>query len=163
MSDHNNETALTIPEQRALSPTQLSITERIRQALTDLRTAERELQEYLAEWAPVFEHRDALQEEVELCKQALLEVLTEANLDLIEDDQATVTVVRADRGTYDVERLPKTPEVLEACQLTIDKRAVERLIRRGVITQAQAEAAWVSKPVKPYLKITPMRHDGGAS
>ena len=140
--------------------TELSITERIRQALADLRTAERELLEYRAEFAPVFEHHDALQEEVELCKQALLEVLTEANLDLIEDDQATVTVVRADRGTYDVDRLPKTPEVLEACTLTIDKRAVDRLVRRGVITAEQAEAAWVSKPAKPYLKITPMKVEG---
>ena len=143
--------------------TELSITKRIRQALEDLRTAERELQEYLAEWAPVFEHRDALQEEVELCKAALLEVLTEANLDLIEDDEATVTVVRADRGTYDVERLPKTPEVLEACQLTIDKRAVERLIRRGVITREQAEAAWEAKPARPYLRITPVPQNGGAA
>lgn len=143
--------------------TELSITERIRQALADLRTAERELLEYLAEWAPVFEHHDALREEVELCKQALLEVLTEANLDLIEDDEATVTVVRSDRGTYDVDRLPKTPEVLEACQLTIDKRAVERLIRRGVITAEQAKAAYDPKPARPYLRITPVRHDGSAA
>lgn len=140
--------------------TELSITERIQQALADLRTAERELLEYRAEFAPVFEHHDALHEEVELCKRALLEVLTEANLDLIEDDQATVTVVRADRGAYDVDRLPKTPEVLEACQLTIDKRAVERLIRRGVITPEQAEAAYVPKPSKPYLRITPLKVEG---
>jgi len=143
--------------------TELSITERIRQALEDLRTAERELQEYLAEWAPVFEHRDALQEEVELCKRALLELLTAHDRDYVEDDQMSVTVVRADRGSYDVDRLPKTPEVLEVCTLTIDKRAVERLIRRGVITREQAEAAWVSKPAKPYLKVTPVPQNGGVA
>lgn len=143
--------------------TELSITERIRQALEDLRTAERELQEYLAEWAPVFEHRDALHEEVELCRQALLELLTGHGLDYVEDDHAAVTVVRTDRGAYNVDKLPKTAEVLDACTLTIDKRAVERLVKRGVITREQAEAAWEAKPARPYLRVTPVPQNGGAA
>lgn len=127
----------------------------IHDALATYEQTVRELDEFRAEWAPMLERFEALQEQVQLAKGDLLSTLSDAELDYAENGSFAVSVVRQDRGSYNVDKLPKTPAMWEYLDLSISRANLVKAIKRGVLTEAQAQAAWESKPIAPYLRITP--------
>lgn len=145
------------PETTAPTKDEPTLSERIEQALADYRNAERELAAYTEAHAEVFLAIEVRKEEVDICKAAILDLLTEHELDYAADGQIEASVVVSDRGRYVAERLPKTVAVLDACELTIDTKTVRNLIRRGLLSKAEAEAAWESRPAKPYVRLTPIK------
>lgn len=134
--------------------------EDIRAALAAYRDALSRRDEHRAEFGPVFQVDQELSEEVEGAKRRLLELMNARELSWAADDSFEVSRVVTDRGSYNPDRLPRKLEVLEACTLTIDRAAVRRLVRRGVITEEEAAAAWEPRPAKPYLRITPIITEG---
>lgn len=125
----------------------------VQDALADYREARQAVEHWRAEVAPALSRLNDLENELHTIEIALKMLLVDNQLDYAQNDSFTVSVIRSERGGYDASRLPKTAEVLEACTLSIDKRAVENLVKRGLLSQHDADAAWESKQAAPYLKI----------
>lgn len=132
----------------------------LKDTLAAYTAARRELTEFDAEYGPIFETRNTLESAVKEAQAAMTNELSESGIDFIEDDDFAVTLVQQDRGSYLVERLPSTRAVLDRCVMTISAGDVKKLVRKGELTQAQADAAWESKPVKPYVKVTIKTNEG---
>jgi len=123
-------------------------------ALARYSEARKERTEAELEYAPMLADLASLKEEEEAAKAELTAAMASTTIDYVEDPDFEVTLVKTDRGAYNVDRLPKVPAVLDACTLTIDRKAVEKLVKRGVLSQVDAEAAWESKPAAPFVRVT---------
>lgn len=136
----------------------MNTSERIHKLLEELRQAMSDRDEFRAEWAPVLSRYEGLCEQVELAQRELVMAMAEAGIDLAEDDDLSVALVRPDRGYYDPERLPPQvrtyPGVL---RVAVDRAALERAIRAGVVDPRAVEAAWVPKPAQPYVRVKVLR------
>lgn len=122
-------------------------------ALAAYNAARRELTEYDAEWGPVMEQRAGLEHGLQEAKELLTDAMYASGIDWVEDADFGVSLVRSDRGFFDVARLPKTQAVMDACAVTIASGEVRKLVKRGLLTEEQAAAAWESKPAAPYIKV----------
>ena len=114
----------------------------------------RDLTDYDAEYGPILQHRTALAQEVQEAQDRLTEAMYASGIPFVEDGDFEVSLVCSDRGFYDVQRLPKTRAVMEACDITISSAAVKKLVKRGLLTDEQAAAAFESKPAKPYVRVS---------
>ena len=123
-------------------------------ALAAYNQARRELTEWDAEWGPIMEQRAMLDSALSEAKNALTEAMYASGIDYVEDADFEVSMVRQDRGFYDVARLPKNQAVMDACAVTIASADVKKLVKRGLLTAEQADEAWESKPTAPYVKVT---------
>lgn len=122
-------------------------------ALAAYNQARRELTEFDAEFGPIMEQRSMLDSALSEAKNALTETMYASGIDYVEDGDFEVALIRQDRGFYDVTRLPKTQAVMDACAVTIASADVKKLIKRGLLTAEQADEAWESKPVSPYVRV----------
>jgi len=134
----------------------MSASERIRELLAELRQAMSERDEYRAEWVPVLSRYEALCERVETIQRELAAAMAETGIDLAEsaDLSLSVTLVRQDRGQYDPDKLP--PQVRSypgVLRVTVDRSALERAVRAGIVDPREVEAAWVAKPAQPYVRV----------
>lgn len=125
----------------------------IQDALDWYREARRRRDAFRTEITAELDKLDYYTNDLGGAEDNLKALLVDNQLDYAENDSFTVSVIRSERGGYDASRLPKTAEVLDACTLTIDKRAVENLVKRGLLSQHDADAAYESKQAAPYLKI----------
>lgn len=128
-------------------------------ALDAYRKAEMDLLEFRAEYGPLLQLHAELEQGVRDAKAAVLAALEGLGIDYGGSDDFHAEVRRADRGSYDVTLLPRTKDVLDCCELSINKDAVKRLVKRGVLSQDEADAAYVPRPAAPYVVITPKRDE----
>lgn len=126
----------------------------IEEAIGFYLEASNELTKFRTEHAETLERLAALEEELKACQNLITDALVSRNLDYAEWGGLEVLVVRADRGAYNVDKLPKTPEVMEACDITISKGAVTKLVKKGVLSADEAEAAYEPKLATPYVRIS---------
>ena len=131
-----------------------TLTQRIERAITEYQDAAQRAQEFRAEYQPMLDRLAQLDEEQQLAKQAIADVLVEAGIDEGAHNGTIARLVTQDRGRYDVSKLPRTSAVMEACDLAISKSAVTTLVKRGILTPMDAELAWEPKPSKPYVSLT---------
>lgn len=131
----------------------------IEEAIGFYLEAQNELQQFRLEHAETLEALAALEDELKACQALITDALVSRDLDYAEWGGLEVLVVRTDRGAYDVERLPKRPEVMEHVELSISKSAVTKLVKRGVLSANEAEGAWVEKFAKPYVRISATKED----
>lgn len=122
--------------------------------------ARRALTEYEIERAPIFEMHAILKSNVEEMQASITAAMAAAEIDLVEDDDFCLTLVRVDRGRYAVPKLPPIGPVWMEATLEISKAAVERLVKRGVLSREQAEAAWEPSPVRPHVRVAMKRGEG---
>lgn len=125
-----------------------------REALAQFSESQRELTAFELEHAEILATHAEIQELVEADRKILTLALAGSDLDFVEDRHFAVSCIRPQRGSYDPLRLPRTSDVLDACELRISNKAIQQLVRSGVLTAAQADAAYVAQDVSPYLKVT---------
>lgn len=135
-------------------------TERISAAMETYLTCERELAAFVEEWFPVIEKREALAEQLALAKRELTEAMAEPDISYAENADVEVLLIRQNRGAYNADRLPKRAEVLDHCTLSIATSEVKKLVKRGLLTDDEAQAAWEAKASAPYIKVTPKVIEG---
>lgn len=132
----------------------MSASERIRVLLAELREAMSARDEFRAEWMPVLSRYEALCDEIERVQRELAAAMAESGIDLAENHDLSVTLVRQDRGYYDPEKLP--PQVRAypgVVRPTVDRAALEQAVRAVIVDPRAVKAAWVSKPAQPYVRV----------
>lgn len=126
----------------------------LNEALRAYGQARRTLDDYRGEYAPVFEMAALLEEELQAAQAQLTAALASREIDYVEDTDFAVTLVQQDRGEYVADRLPGwIVELAGKTVTTIDKRAMQKAIRTGLISDEDANAAWEPKTSKPYVKV----------
>lgn len=133
--------------------TKPTTTTELTDALAAYRVALSERDELAAEYAPIVQLMSEHEQTVADAKALILDLLNAHDLSYIEDDSFEVTRVVSDRGTYNANKLPKSVEIMDACDISISKSAVKKLIKSGILAPDEAEAAWESAPATPYLRI----------
>ena len=130
-----------------------TLTQRIERAITEYQDAAQRAQEFRAEYQPMLDRLAQLDEEQQLAKQAIAEVLVEAGIDEGAHNGTIARLVQQDRGRYDVSKLPRTSAVMEACDLAISRAPS----RRGQTRDSDADGRAISlgaEPSKPYVSLT---------
>lgn len=131
-----------------------TIAEQINAAMAAYQESVTALTNHRAEWGPVFEVEAELQQDVDDAKDALTALMAETT-DWVENDSFEFNLVRQDRGGYDIDRLPEwVRELPGVVTQTVDKKAIDALIKRRKIAPEDVADAWEPKPAKPFVKVT---------
>lgn len=129
------------------------------EALDEYRLAVEAVGRYRMDHADVLNELELHEQAAAEAKDAITALMTESDLDFIEDEHHAVSLVRTDRGSYDPARLPdwlrNMPGVITE---TVDAKTVKKVLKnKHIATDEEREAiadAWQSNPAKPYAKIT---------
>lgn len=138
------------PQAPALTPAEL---------MEEYRLTIEDLGRYRMDNADVLNGLEIRETAVAEAKEAITALMVESELDFIEDDHHTVSLVRTDRGSYDPARLPdwlrNMPGVITEAA---DTKAVRAVLKNRHIAsdteRYEIAEAWRAKPAKPYAKIS---------
>jgi hypothetical protein len=130
----------------------------IKTALEEFGRLKWELLEFDTEWGPMLQARQALADELKEAQERLTSLMAAASLSLVENGNFSITLVRQDRGYYDPERLPSSVRAIPGILTeVVDKERLERAIKLSMLNAEELAAlpdAWVSKPIKPSIRVS---------
>ena len=124
------------------------------QAMAELDAALKQLIGFRMEYGPLFERLAEYEQAVEAAKERLAAVMARENVKGAASDAFRVTLVRQDRGTYDVDALPAfVRDIPGVVVRTVDRKKVEGLVKAGILSKDAAAKAWRGSPAKPFVRV----------
>lgn len=120
------------------------------------------VQELLSEYAELNDEIAELNDTLQKVKDRIFKYLEDNELETLEvgdeeDSVARVTIVRPTTLKIDEERLEEALTAKQWAQVTkmsVDKKALENAVVRGVIEASIVADVSTEVPTKPYLKVT---------